>query len=192
MRYSEIWPRYAKWWDQMKINDDRVAGFKDEALFACNHKLFYQDVERATGVPWAMIAVIHRRESDANFGTYLGNGQPLSQRTTEVPAGRGPFLGPDAFVDGAKDAIAVEGWGAITDWRLEKQLYYCLLFNGIGSESWGHPSSYIWGGTNIQQPGKWIRDHVWSSTVMDPQPGCAPLLLSISQLDSSVLLTRET
>lgn len=176
----------------MTINPDRQKEFTDEAQFAVNHKMIYTEIAQATGVPWAMIAVIHRREGSANFGTYLGNGQSLAHKTTIVPIGRGPFLGGEAFIDGAKDAIKVEGWQSISDWRLEKQLYYCLLFNGVGSEAWGHPSSYIWGGTNIQLPGKWIRDHVWSSTFVDPQPGCAPLLKAISQLDSSVVFERET
>lgn len=191
MRYSDIWPRYAKYWDAMTINGGRVQAFTDEAQFAINNKVTYQVLESKTRVPWQMLACIHRRESDANFKTYLGNGQPLTLRTTEVPVGRGPFIGPNAFIDGGVDAINIEGWGSITDWRLEKQLYYMLLFNGVGSEAWGHPSSYIWGGTNIQQPGKWIRDHVWSSTVMDPQPGCAPLLWMIAKLDPTVTFTRE-
>jgi lysozyme family protein len=173
----------------MTINPPRQAEFTAEAQAALIHKSAYQEIEAATGVPWAMIACIHRREGNANFATYLGNGQSLSRVTTEVPAGRGPFM---SFLDGAKDAIKIEGWGSIQDWRLEKQLYYMLLFNGVGSEAWGHPSSYIWGATNIQQPGKWIRDHVWSSTFMDPQPGCAPLLATIAKLDSSVIFARES
>jgi lysozyme family protein len=190
MRYSEIWPRYAKYIDSMVINASRVPDFEAEAKVAIANKPTYQAIEKATGVPWAMLAVIHRR--DANFGTYFGNGQSLSRPTTEVPAGRGPFTGPNAFYDGALDAIKIEGWGSVIDWRLEKQLYYCLLFNGVGSEAWGHPSSYVWGDTNIQLPGKWIRDGVWSSTVMDTQPGCAPLLQTIGKLDPTVTFTRES
>ena len=199
MRYSEIWPRYAKYCDTMVINPDRVPEFTKEAQFAVAHKAVYLEAQNVTGgFPWAMIAVIHRRESpsdkDGNprFDTYLGNGQSLAHKTTIVPENRGPFTGPNAFLDGCADAIKVEGWGSISDWRLEKQLYYMLLFNGIGSEAWGQPSSYIWGGTNIQKPGKWIRDHVWSSTFMDPQPGCAPLLYTISKLDPTIPFVRES
>ena len=191
MRYADIWPRYAKYWDEMKINPGRVQEFTNEAQFAINHKATYQELEAKTGVPWAMLAVIHRRESNADFNTYLGNGQSLARRTTIVPIGRGPFTGPTAFFDGGIDAIKAEGWGCITDWRVEKQLYYSLLFNGIGTEP-NHPSSYIWGGTNIQVPGKWVRDHVFDPSVMDPQPGCAPLLWTIAKLDPSVTFTRET
>lgn len=191
MRYADIWPRYAKYWDAMKINPGRVQEFTTIAQFAINHKATYQELEAKTGVPWAMLAVIHRRESDANFNTYLGNGQSLTRVTTIVPKGRGPFTGPTAFLDGGVDAIKIEGWGSIIDWRVEKQLYYSLLFNGIGTEPF-HPSSYVWGGTNIQVPGKWVRDHVFDPTVMDPQPGCAPLLWTIAKLDPTVAFTRES
>jgi lysozyme family protein len=190
MRYADIWPRYAGYWDKMVIKPDRTGEFNQDAEAAILHKAVYQQLERMTGVPWAMLAVIHRRESDANFSTYLGNGQALSRVTTIVPKGRGPFTGVNAFIDGGVDAIKQEGWGSISDWRVEKQLYFCLLFNGLGTEPF-HPSSYIWGGTNIQVQGKWIRDHVYDPSVWDPQSGCAPLLKTIAQLDPTVTFTRE-
>lgn len=191
MRYADIWPRYAGYWDRMVINPSRVSEFTTEASFAIAHKVTYALLEQKTGVPWAMIACLHRRESDADFNTYLGNGQSLSHVTTLVPRGRGPFTGSSAFVDGGVDAIKIEGWGAIEDWRLEKQLYYMMLFNGAGYEMHGIPSPYIWGATNIQRPGKYVRDGVFDPHVMDPQPGCAPLLKRISELDPSVTFVRE-
>lgn len=189
MRYSAIWPRYAAWWDQMTINRERRHEFETLAKFAIDHKDIYESISALTGVPWELIAVLHRRESDANFNTYLGNGQPLSHRTTIVPRGRGPFLGAHAFIDGAVDALKLDGLIDVDDWRLEKELYWCQTFNGWGYKG---PSPYIWGGTNIQVPGKFVRDHVYDPHVMDPQPGCAPMLAAIAQLDHSVTFTRET
>lgn len=195
MRYAEIWPRYAKYWDTMVINPSRVHEFTDEAQYAIDHKAIYQAISDGSSskVPWPMIAAIHRRESDGNFSTYLGNGQSLAHRTTEVPENRGPFTGANAFVNGGIDAIKQEGWGSIIDWRLEKQLYYAMLFNGTGYEALhGIPSPYVWGGTNIQRPGKYIGDHRYNSHVMDPQGGVAPLLAMIAKLDPTVTFTRET
>jgi len=180
-------------WHVMHVHSDLLTTIDrvSSHLIAPTAKARYEVVSAKTGVPWSMLACLHRRESDGDFSTYLGNGQSLAHVTTIVPKGRGPFTGPDAFIDGGIDAINIEKWGSISDWRVEKQLYYMLLFNGIGTEPF-HPSSYIWGGTNIQQRGKWIRDHVYDPTVMDPQPGCAPLLKRISELDPSVTFTRET
>lgn len=200
MRYSEMWPRYKAYWDRMTINSDRQNEFNRDAAQLFAHKAIYQAIEAKTGVPWWLIAVIHLRESSStfkgepsyNFNTYLGNGQPLKRRTTIVPKGRGPFLGPNAFFDGAVDALRIEGMTDVKDWRLEKALYWTETFNGWGSAIKGIPSSYVWGGTNVQRPGKWVADHVWSGKVWDTQPGTAPIIASLAKLDHTIQFTRET
>jgi lysozyme family protein len=202
MRYADIWPIYAKDWDAMVINPSSLILFQSEAQYAVSNKATYLQVGTATGLPWPMIAVIHRRESNADFHSYLGNGQLLDQVTTEVPAKRGPFCTQAdfaiaknlmaAFVHGAIDAVCQEGWGSVNNWRLEKILYYCELFNGPGYYLHHIPSPYIWGLTNVQKPGKYIRDSVFNPSVMDTQPGCAPLLQQIAKLDPSVVFVRES
>lgn len=185
MRYAEAWPVFRDKWDHMVIKPEREKSFSDLAAFAIKHKTEYGAVENATGLPWPMVAVIHRREGDGNFDTYLGNGQSLHMRTTIVPKGRGPF---ESFLAGAIDAVKVEGWGHVIDWRLEKQLYYCGLFNGLYSLQ----TPYLWGGTNQQKRGKYVADHVYNPFVWDPQPGCAPILWMIAKLDPSVKFVRES
>src|SRR5262245_66638906 len=81
VRYRDKWPEYAQQWDRMKIRANREAEFERIAKRLISHKERYQKVEKDTGVPWWMIAVLHLRESDANFNTYLGNGEPLNRRT---------------------------------------------------------------------------------------------------------------
>ncbi len=189
MRYSFMWPRYAAWWNKMVIKTGRQHEMTALAAFAIAHKEIYVAVHFATGVPWWLVAVLHRRESDANFYTYLGNGDPLSRRTTHVPKGRGPF---PTFQAGAIDALHLDGLDRVHDWRLEKALYYCELFNGFGYANRGLPSPYNWGGTNIQRPGKYVADGVWSSSAWDGQPGCAPILAEIARLDASVKYARES
>jgi len=176
----------------MTINHDRRHEFEVTAKFAIDHKDTYQSISVLTGVPWELIAVLHRRESDADFNTYLGNGQSLAHKTTIVPRGRGPFRGAHAFIDGAVDALQLDGLADVMDWRLEKELYWCEVFNGWGYAAHRLPSPYIWGGTNIQRPGKYIKDGVFDPHIMDPQPGCAPLLVTIAQLDHSIKFIRET
>lgn len=198
MRYSAIWPLYARWWDAMVIKPERVREFALEAEYSVSHKDTYLEIQEAAPnkVPWPMLAVIHWRESPGDraghprFDTYLGNGQVLSQRTTIVPRGRGPFIGPHAFRDGALDALKEDDILTVQDWRLEKMLFWITGFNG-----WGYgtrPSPYIWGGTNIQIPGKYTSDHHYDPNVWDTQPGCAPLLASIARLDSTIQFVRES
>jgi lysozyme family protein len=187
MRYGAVWPQYAKWWDEMAIKQNRLSEFTNDAQYAIRHKVTYLAVEEKTGVPWAMVAIIHRREGDGDFDSYLGNGQSLYRTTTIVPAGRGPF---PSFLAGCVDALKYDGLTTTIDWRLEKQLFWMTGFNG-----WGYyprPSPYIWGGTNVQVPGKYVRDRVYDPNVWDTQPGCAPLLKTIASLDSTVTFTRET
>lgn len=179
MRYSLMWPKYAKWWDSMRVNASRQLMFDRVAGFAVNNSDRYKAISKATGVPWPLIAVLHRRESDADFGTYLGNGQRLDRRTTIVPKGRGPFK---TFEAGAIDALNIDGLSKVKDWRLEKMLYFCETFNGWGYAYHGLPSPYVWGGTNIQRPGKYVSDGHWNRHVMDVQPGCAPILAAIKKI----------
>ncbi len=196
MRYAAMWRKYAVWWDRMAIKASRAYEFACEAQFAVAHKAIYLQAAAATvngraGVTWAHIAVLHRRESNADFSTYLGNGQPLNRRTTIVPRGRGPFYGPNAFVNGCVDALQVDGLTSVIDWRLEKILYYCETFNGWGYAAHGLPSPYIWGGTNIQRPGKYVSDGKFNPRLWDSQPGCAPMLATIAKLDGTVRFARE-
>lgn len=174
----------------MIVNADRWAHeFRTEAQFAIDNKDIYITIENQSGVRWYHVAIIHRREGNANFQTYLGNGQSLKHRTTEVPIGRGPF---SSFVAGALDALKVDGLSDIIDWRLEKILYFCEVFNGGGYSRLGLPSPYLWGGTNIQERGKFTSDHHLDRTVWDTQPGCAPLLMAIAALDTTIRFERET
>ena len=188
MRYGTKWPVYAKQWDAMVINSLRAGEFSKLAKFAVDHKAQYE-ASVAGQVPWYAVAVLHRRESDADFSTYLGNGDPLNRVTRHVPKGRGPF--PD-FPSGARDALHLDGLDSVIDWRLEKLLYYFEIFNGTGYDAHGIPSPYIWGGTNQQKRGKYTSDGHFNSGVIDPQPGCAPLLKAIAELDSSVTFVRES
>lgn len=199
MRYSAKWPVYAKQWDRMKIAKAREVEFREYARGIIADRQIYETIQAATahdglghegeGVPWWLIAALHERESSRDFKTYLGNGQSLKKRTTLVPKGRGPFA---TFIDGAIDALNVDGLSSIIDWRLEKAAYFAELFNGPGYDMRGLPSPYIWGGTNIQVKGKFTNDGKFSGRTWDSQPGVAPIIWMLSQMASDIELVRET
>ena len=170
-------------------DDDARALYKELGLQAIANKERYQGVERDTGVPWMMIAAIHQRESDCDFDTYLGNGEPLDEVTTLVPAGRGPF---DSWEEGAIDALTYDGLTEVSDWRLEKMLFYCEKYNGTGYHNKGIPSPYLWSLTTIQEPGKYVADGVWDPNYWDTQPGCCGVLYAIHRLDPPAQYQRET
>lgn len=188
MRYGLKWQEYATQWDRMKINRTRQTEFDRTAAKIYAHKDRYAKVERMTGVPWYLIGALHIREANGDFSTYLGNGDPLNRPTRHVPRGRGPF---NSWEGGAVDALRFDGLTNVKDWRLEKQLYYAELYNGAGYSVRGLPSPYIWGGTNIQRPGKYVADGRWNGSVWDSQPGVAPILASLAKLDPSIRFVRE-
>jgi lysozyme family protein len=188
MRYSEKWPQYTKQWDEMVIKPSRAAEMEQKAriIFACRKE--YLDIAASTQhMFWAHIGLLHLRESDCDFKTYLGNGDLLSRATIHVPKGRGPF---STFKEGALDALKIDGLLEISDWNVEKILYYCEVFNGGGYNRKGIPSPYLWGGTNIQVIGKYIKDGVFAK-VWDTQPGCAPILAALMRLDTTIQIPRE-
>lgn len=188
--YGERWPTYAKQWDSMKVRPEKLKSFETIAKKLIANKPRYLKAEKLTGVPWYMIALLHMRESDNNFNTQLAQGDPLNQVSVNEPDGRGPFK---TWEDGAKDAlITLKGFDKIIDWRLEKILYYSELYNGWGYFYRGVPSAYVWSGSTVYNGGKYIADHVWSSTAVDKQPGVAPVLKIMMELDKSIQPQRET
>jgi lysozyme family protein len=182
---------YAKLWSGATLLPAHAAGAAALAQHAIKNKAIYEEIEKDSLVPWWWIAGAHYREADFNLGCYLGNGQTLKKPTTEVPAGHGPFFGSTAFHDGAIDALKHEGMYRLNvEWTVELALYWWERFNGQGYFSHGN-SPYVWSWTNLYSGGKFIADHVYSATAMDPQAGCAAILLALAKLDKTVVLARE-
>lgn len=143
---------------------------------------------------WVFVAVIHNRESGMDFSTHLGQGDPLDRITTHVPAGRGPFRGPDAFERGAVDALidcAPRAAIANKDWSISGMLTYLERYNGLKYANAGRPSPYLWSGTTVYDPptgpgGKVTVDHGPIENVVDQQLGVAGLLKALDKLDDTI------
>lgn len=152
------------------------------------YKARYQTVEAKTHVPWPVIAAIHVREASQNFTTQLAQGDPLSRVSTHVPRGQGPYLGADAWERAALIALEETGgpnWG---DWTPGGWTTFLEKYNGLGYANKGHASPYVWAGTNQYTSGKYVADGVYSPSAVDTQPGCANLIIALSQLDTSINL----
>jgi lysozyme family protein len=185
--YGAAWPAYAKQWDKCSIVAKHVTEVKNTAAKLFKNKDRYNALATKTGVPWWVIAALHERESGARFDRQLAQGDPLNRRSTNEPIS-GPF---SSFEDSAVWALHHDHLDTVTDWRVEKCLYWSEAWNG-----WGYrgrvPSPYLWGDTTIQQPGKFIRDHVWSSTAWDEQEGVAAIWKGLAMLDPTIKFVRET
>jgi len=187
--YGTKWPEYRAQWNQLEAIDATcVEVFARAGELAISNKARYLGVELETNVPWMLIAALHMREASFDFDTYLGNGQPLDQVTTLVPAGRGPF---DSWEEGAIDAIQYDGLNQVIDWRLEKMLFHAEAYNGAGYHNKGLPSPYVWALTNAQEPGKYTSDGSFDPDYWDTQPGVAGLLYAINKLNPPSQYQRE-
>lgn len=176
----------AKRWQNAKLTRKTEAA--NVALHLYQAKKRYQAVEAKTGVPWAVIAVIHERESSQDFATQLGQGDPLNRVSVHVPAGRGPFK---TWEDGAYDALVLcpPFLARRKDWSLAGTLLALEMYNGIGYAARGVPSPYLWAGTDRYGSGKFVRDGVYDPSKVDAQMGCAALLMALMAMDATITFT---
>jgi lysozyme family protein len=144
----------------------------------------YQGVGGPLGIPWFIIAVIHNMEASLDFSSHLHNGDPLTARTVQVPAGR-PKKGnpPFSWEESASDALTMRGLGSATDWSLAGTLYQMEGYNG-----WGYrlkhqhvKSPYLWSYSNHYTSGKFVKDGVWSDSAVSKQCGAAVILRRMSE-----------
>jgi len=137
--------------------------------------------EKGYDIPWEFIAVAHYREAgldeNANprWDRYLGNGQPLSKKTTIVPKGRGPFV---TWEEGAADALVYAPPYAAKnkDWSIGGTLTKLEEYNGLGYARMDKPSPYLWAGTDQYSKGKYTSDSKYDPDHVDQQLGVAGLL----------------
>lgn len=188
--YESLKSGYERNWANLEIRPARLGEANAAARKAINGKATYQQVERLTGVPWYFVALCHYRESNFDFDTYLGNGEPLKRVTCLVPKGRGPFA---SFVDGAVDALRIQHFVGTQDWCIARTLYRLECFNGLGYHAKGVNSPYLYGGSTLYGPteargGKFVADHVFDPNHVDSQLGTAVILHAMMSQDSSITL----
>ena len=151
---------------------------------------------RKNGVPGPIIFTFHMRESGASFNAHLHNGDPLTKRTVNVPAGRIPGVPPPyTFEQSAEDALYklkdLENPKKV-DWRdMQSALQTMEKYNGLGYQSKGLVSPYLWAGTTIYEKGKYVRDHVFDPEAVDKQLGCAAILKRMKERGISISFDPE-
>lgn len=189
--FEQLEPEYARLVSSAKVDPSR----EREVEIVCEHLLndrdLYGEVSAKTAVPIAVLMALAEREMTGNTYCYLGNGQPLNRRTTIVPIGRGPWNEPhpDNFIAGCVDALHLDGLDQYAQeygWSLPLLGYASENWNGWGYRARGIPSPYFVGATTAQRPGKFIRDHVYSPTMMDPQIGTLAIVEELVRQDPSL------
>jgi lysozyme family protein len=178
--YSELRQSYARLWKAMEIPPGiRVRATDSRVAAIATGKPRYDQVANATGVPWYVIGMIHEMEGGLNFATHLHNGDPLTNRTINVPAGRPPTgVPPFQWEESAIDAVTMEGFSAVKLWSIERIAYQLEAYNGWGyrTRNTGVNSPYLWSATNQYQKGKFVRDGVFDPNAVSGQIGAMALL----------------
>jgi lysozyme family protein len=88
--YGELREEYADLWGAMKIPAGTASALDARIRAIARGRPRYDKVANATGVTWYVIAIIHEMEASLKFTTHLHHGDPLTDRTVQVPAGRPP------------------------------------------------------------------------------------------------------
>lgn len=145
---------------------------------------YYAPVQKANGVPAIETGVLNMRESDEDFRTGLGQGDPINQVSTHVPRGYGPF--PTWY----EAAIFYEHYDHLDDntapWDYAYACWKSEIWNGFGYRAHGVNSPYLWAGSNHQEPGKYVADGVWSSSARDTQLGVMPVMMKAIELEPAL------
>jgi len=144
----------------------------------------YEAVGEALDIPWHFIAVVHSMEASLDFTCHLHNGDPLTARTVQVPAGR-PKTGDPPFTweESATDALTMKRLDQWEDWSVAGTLYKLEQYNGWGYRL-HHPhvkSSYLWSYSDHYTSGKYVADGTWSDTAVSRQCGAAVLLRRLAE-----------
>ena len=114
----------------------------------------------------------------------MHNGDPLTGRTVNVPAGRPPPAIRHSDGESTTDALQLQKLTQVTDWSTEHLAYLFEQYNGFGYRL-QHPhvkSPYLWSYSNHYTSGKYVADGQWSDTAVSQQCGAMVLLKRLQEM----------
>ena len=181
---SALRTEYGRLFESCVIRPTRLTEVTAAADRLITNRGRYEKVTETTGVPWPMVAVVHNMESSQNFTRHLHNGDPLTARTVQVPAGR-PRSGEPPFTweVSTAAALSIHKLDGDTDWSVAGMLYALEAYNGWGYRR-RHPhvlTPYLWSGSEHYSAGKFVADGTWSETAVSKQIGAAVLLRRLAE-----------
>jgi lysozyme family protein len=149
---------------------------------AAEHRLDVIEVAEATDVPARIICILQELEASSDYHCHLHNGDPLSARTVNVPAGR-PASGAPPFPwdFSALDALEYDGFDDWTDWSIAGCAYKFEGYNGWGYRLY-HPevkSPYLWSFSTAYHSGKYVGDGDWDPYAVSAQCGTMVILKAL-------------
>ena len=177
---------YARLWSTMRVMPAKAPTVAAIGKRLAGHRARYDAVAARAGPPWYWIAAVHELESGASFTRHLHNGDPLTDRTRQVPAGR-PVAGnpPFAWEVSALDALRLKGLQNVPQWTISRCLYEFERYNGFGY--FGRINSpYVWSFSNHYSSGKYVADHVFDPKAVSAQCGAAVIIQALGAVAAPI------
>lgn len=170
-------PDFEYLWANCTLDQDKITTIRFIAKKIILHRLRYEVVQDATGIPWYLVGALNFREGSGGFSHCFHNGDKLPGPTRNVPAGRGPFA---SWEDSAIDAIKLLGFHHLKITTPVQAIVIAEKFNGMGYRKKGIYSPYLWAGTNwSEERGKYIADGKWDPNAPEKQIGVAAIMKEI-------------
>jgi lysozyme family protein len=197
MRLSQCIEEYKRLWKTLQIRSERLDDVDAIVRKIVANRKRYQEVSRLVPqFPWYLVGALHSRESSLSFAGHASNGDPLTARTRNVPAGRIPGVPPpytweQTAVDVYKQkaatiaALGIEG-AADTLWEV---LHFAQAWNGFGYENGAgrntipeSTSPFLWSFSTAYVSGKYAADNKFRRDLVDAQAGVAVIIFRMAQL----------
>lgn len=184
-KYNDLRAEYIRLYDSMIIDPGKLKQVDNVIDKIVKNKSRYQLVTYGTSIPWYLVGFKHFLEGGLKFSTHLHNGDPLSARTVNVPAGR-PLKGspPYTWEESAVDALMnVAQLHLVKDWSLPMILWRAEKYNGMGyrKKSISIFTPYLWSFSNHYKKGKYVKDGIYDPNAVSKQIGFAVLLKRMEQ-----------
>lgn len=180
--YETLKGEYEKLFANCQIRENRRSdvGWYVSKLADERYQKLWVQAAQETCAPWYFVAICHAMEASFDFRAHLHNGDPLSEKTVQVPAHRPPKWNPPSdWVSSAVDALSFDGFANQQDWTLAHTLFRWESYNGFGSRRNGIHTPYLWSFSNNYAKGKYVSDGVWDPNAVSKQCGGAVMLKAL-------------
>ena len=166
---SALKAEYDRLWDTCEIRAEKRASAASIADSVVAHRDRYEAAGGPLGIPWYVVGIIHQLEASGDFTKHLHNGDPLTARTVQEPAGR-PRTGhpPFTWEFSAKDALVGDGLASWHDWSISGTLFRFERLQRVRLPQAGdqHPSRRTSGASRTTTP----RGSTSATTSTTPTP----------------------
>lgn len=187
-RFADLKDRYEALYAGMTIRPEWSSQVEWHRKKLLQYRPRYEPVALSTGVPWWFVGIVHALEGSFNFATHLHNGDPLSDRTVQHPAGRPQIWNPpNNWEASATDALIIENMAHQPDWSLARALHRFESYNGFSYYKHLINSPYLWSFSNQYTQGKFVADHVYDQNAIFKQCGAAVMLKALATTGDIVI-----